>query len=148
MERVAPHAANVPAPNSSVSQVSGGKKADLAVAASLLTAAYCTLKDDGPCQDLGRHHFERRNTPQLTRRLFRRFKQLGLRHANRSSALYDLEVIDAEMRIGIRAHRLNLARVDFVHERHQGVYVTVDQPPVHQRLHPPAFVQAIELRDH
>lgn len=56
----------------------GPKKAILAVAASILTAAYYILRDGVPYRDLGADYFERRDTTQLTRRLIHRLEQLGL----------------------------------------------------------------------
>jgi transposase len=63
----------------------GPKKAILAVAASMLTAAYHMLRDDVPYQDLGPHHFERRDKDKVIHRLVRRLNDLGceveLKHA-------------------------------------------------------------------
>jgi transposase len=56
----------------------GPKKAILAVAASILTAAYYVLKNEVPYRELGADHFERRRKDQLTRRLIRRLEDLGL----------------------------------------------------------------------
>jgi transposase len=56
----------------------GPKKAILAVAASILTAAYHILKDQTTYRELGSDYFERRNNVHLTRRLIRRLEQLGL----------------------------------------------------------------------
>ena len=56
----------------------GPKKAILAVAASILTAAYYILKDDVAYHELGADYFERRDKAQITRRLIRRLEQLGL----------------------------------------------------------------------
>jgi transposase len=56
----------------------GPKKAILAVAASMLTAAYHMLKDQVPYHDLGAHHFDQRDTALLARRLIRRLQDLGL----------------------------------------------------------------------
>ena len=56
----------------------GSKKAIVAVAASMLTAAYYMLRDDVPYRDLGADHFNRRDKAKLTRRLVRRLQDLGL----------------------------------------------------------------------
>lgn len=56
----------------------GPKKAIVAVAASLLTAAYYILSRDVVYQDLGPHHFDQQHKAQLTRRLLRRLRDLGL----------------------------------------------------------------------
>jgi transposase len=56
----------------------GPKKAILAVAASMMTAAYHILKDETTYHELGSDHFERRAKAQVTRRLIRRLEQLGL----------------------------------------------------------------------
>jgi transposase len=56
----------------------GPKKAILAVAASILTAAYHILNDDTTYRDLGADYFERRSKDHLTRRLIHRLKELGL----------------------------------------------------------------------
>jgi transposase len=56
----------------------GPKKAILAVAASILTAAYHILKDQVPYHELGADYFERRDHTQIARRLIRRLEQLGL----------------------------------------------------------------------
>jgi transposase len=56
----------------------GSKKAIVAVAASMLTAAYYMLRDDVPYRDLGADHFDRRDKAKLTRRLVRRLQDLGL----------------------------------------------------------------------
>jgi hypothetical protein len=55
----------------------GPKKAILAVAASMLTAAYDILKDGTTYADLGANYFERRNKTQMTRRLVKRLEALG-----------------------------------------------------------------------
>jgi transposase len=63
----------------------GPKKAILAVAASMLTAAYHMLRDGVEYQDLGPDHFERRDTTKAINRLVRRLQDLGceveLKHA-------------------------------------------------------------------
>ena len=56
----------------------GPKKAILAVAASILTAAYYILKDDVTYREPGADYFERRDKAHLTRRLIRRLEGLGL----------------------------------------------------------------------
>jgi transposase len=56
----------------------GPKKAILAVAASILTAAYYILKDGVTYHELGADYFERRDKTHLARRLIRRLEQLGL----------------------------------------------------------------------
>jgi transposase len=55
----------------------GPKKAILAVAASMLTAAYYILKDDVTYRELGADYFERRSKTQITRRLVKRLESLG-----------------------------------------------------------------------
>ncbi len=55
----------------------GPKKAILAVAASMLTAAYHMLKYDVDYRDLGADHFDRRDKAKLANRLIQRLHQLG-----------------------------------------------------------------------
>ncbi len=55
----------------------GPKKAILAVAASMLIAAYHMLKDDVDYRDLGADHFDRRDKTKLANRLIQRLHQLG-----------------------------------------------------------------------
>ena len=55
----------------------GPKKAILAVAASMLTAAYHMLKHDVDYRDLGADHFDRRDKAKLAHRLIRRLQALG-----------------------------------------------------------------------
>jgi len=55
----------------------GAKKAILAVAASMLTAAYFMLRDGLEYQDLGPDHFDRRDRSKTIRRLVRRLHDLG-----------------------------------------------------------------------
>jgi transposase len=55
----------------------GPKKAVVAVAASILTAAYYILRDGVPYRDLGADYFDRRNPDQVVRRLVRRIEHLG-----------------------------------------------------------------------
>jgi len=56
----------------------GPKKAILAVAASMLTAAYYMLSRQTDYVDLGTDHFERRDKARVTRRLIMRLEDLGL----------------------------------------------------------------------
>jgi transposase len=56
----------------------GPKKAILAVAASILTAAYHILKNGTTYLELGADHFERRDKARITKRLIRRLEDLGL----------------------------------------------------------------------
>jgi transposase len=55
----------------------GAKKAILAVAASMLTAAYHMLKDGVEYRDLGADHFSRRDRSKAIQRLIRRLNDLG-----------------------------------------------------------------------
>jgi transposase len=55
----------------------GPKKAILAVAASMLTAAYYILRDGVPYRDLGQQHFDRRDNAKAIRRLVQRLANLG-----------------------------------------------------------------------
>jgi transposase len=55
----------------------GPKKAAVAVAASILTAAYHILRDSTPYQDLGPDHFIRRDHDRVARRLVHRIEELG-----------------------------------------------------------------------
>ena len=55
----------------------GAKKAILAVAASMLTAAYFMLRDGVEYEDLGSHHFDRRDRSKVIHRLVRRLQDLG-----------------------------------------------------------------------
>jgi transposase len=63
----------------------GPKKAILAVAASMLTAAYHMLRDAAEYEDLGPHHLERLDKDKAISRLVKRLKDLGceveLKHA-------------------------------------------------------------------
>jgi hypothetical protein len=54
----------------------GPKKAILAVAASMLTAAYHMLRDAAEYNDLGPHHFER-DKAKVISRLVKRLQDLG-----------------------------------------------------------------------
>jgi transposase len=56
----------------------GPKKAIIAVAASMLTAAYFMLRDGVVYQDLGGRYFENRDKQQITDRLLRRLRDLGV----------------------------------------------------------------------
>ncbi|HEY7187059.1 MAG TPA: IS110 family transposase [Vicinamibacterales bacterium] len=56
----------------------GAKKAILAVASSMLTAAYFMLRDGVEYHDLGAHHFEQRDKEQLATRLIQRLRDLGV----------------------------------------------------------------------
>ena len=56
----------------------GAKKAILAVASSMLTAAYFMLRDGVEYHDLGAHHFEHRDKHQLAKRLLQRLRDLGV----------------------------------------------------------------------
>lgn len=55
----------------------GPKKAAVAVAATLLTAAYFILRDDVAYRDLGADHFVRRDRGRVARRLADRLRDLG-----------------------------------------------------------------------
>lgn len=55
----------------------GPKKAVVAVAASILTAAYHLLRDQVPYQDLGPHYFLRVDHERKAQRLARQLRQLG-----------------------------------------------------------------------
>ncbi len=55
----------------------GAKKAILAVAASMLTAAYHMLKNGVEYRDLGADHFARRDRSKAIQRLVRRLNDLG-----------------------------------------------------------------------
>jgi transposase len=56
----------------------GAKKAILAVANSMLTAAYHMLRDGVEYHDLGGQHFAHRDKDQVTKRLIQRLRDLGL----------------------------------------------------------------------
>lgn len=56
----------------------GAKNAILAVASSMLTAAYFMLRDGVEYHDLGAHHFEQRDKAQLAKRLIQRLRDLGV----------------------------------------------------------------------
>jgi len=55
----------------------GAKKAAIAVAATLLTAAYFILRDYVPYRDLGADHFVRRDRGRVAQRLASRLRELG-----------------------------------------------------------------------
>ena len=55
----------------------GPKKAIIAVAASILTAAYHMLKNGVPYRDLGPQHFDSRNKQAQAKRLLARLRSLG-----------------------------------------------------------------------
>jgi len=55
----------------------GPKKAIIAVAASMLTAAYYILRDGVPYKELGPEHFTRRNKEHAAKRLKKRLEDLG-----------------------------------------------------------------------
>jgi transposase len=55
----------------------GPKKAIVAVAASMLTAAYHMLRDGTAFHDLGPDHFDRQDRGKVAQRLTRRLEQLG-----------------------------------------------------------------------
>lgn len=55
----------------------GAKKAIVAVAASMLTAAYHMLKNDMDYQDLGTDYFQSRDREKTARQLMRRLQSLG-----------------------------------------------------------------------
>ncbi len=57
----------------------GPKKAVVAVAASILTAAYYILRDHVPYKELGADYFDRRDRSSVVRRLSRRIEALGYR---------------------------------------------------------------------
>ena len=56
----------------------GPKKAVLAVAASMLTAAHHMLHDGVDSRDLGADHFDRRDKTKRAKRLIARLHDLGL----------------------------------------------------------------------
>jgi transposase len=55
----------------------GPKKAIVAVAASMLKAAFHMLRDGTTYQDLGPDHFDKSAKEQVTKRLVRRLTELG-----------------------------------------------------------------------
>ena len=56
----------------------GPKKAILAVASSMLTAAYIMLRDGVEYHDLGPYHFEQQDKDRVTKRLLQRLRNLGV----------------------------------------------------------------------
>jgi transposase len=64
----------------------GPKRAVVAVAASILTAAYYILRDGVPYRDLGADYFDRRTPDKVVRRLVRRIQNLGFEVAVRPAA--------------------------------------------------------------
>jgi hypothetical protein len=56
----------------------GAKKAILAVASSMLTAAYFMLRDGVEYRDLGHQYFAQRDEDQLAQRLLQRLRDLGV----------------------------------------------------------------------
>lgn len=56
----------------------GPMKAIVAVAASILTAAYHMLRDSVPYKDLTANHFDRKDNEKLAKRLIKRLEGLGL----------------------------------------------------------------------
>jgi transposase len=64
----------------------GAKKTILAVAASMLTAAYFMLRDGGEYRDLGADHFDRHDRSKVIKRLVRRLRDLGCEVAVTSEA--------------------------------------------------------------
>ena len=56
----------------------GPKKAVVAVAASMLTAAYFVLRNGVEYHDLGGRYFAERDKQHLTNRLLRRLRDLGV----------------------------------------------------------------------
>jgi len=61
----------------------GPKKAVVAVAASMLVAAYHMLRDNVPYRDAGPNHFDKLNKERATNRLVRRLAELGFEVAIR-----------------------------------------------------------------
>ena len=64
----------------------GAKRAIIAVAASMLSAAYHMIRDDADYQDLGGDYFLRYDREQVARRLVRRLRELGLEVEVRQAA--------------------------------------------------------------
>jgi hypothetical protein len=56
----------------------GPKKAILAVASSMLTAAYAMLRDGVEYHDLGPDHFAQQDKDRITKRLLQRLRSLGV----------------------------------------------------------------------
>lgn len=57
----------------------GAKKAAVAVAGSILTTAYCMLRDDTDYKDLGGAFFDVRDKQKTAKRLIRRLERLGVK---------------------------------------------------------------------
>jgi transposase len=57
----------------------GAKKAAVAVAGSILTIAYCLIRDNTEYKDLGGHFFNLRDKQKTAKRLLRRLEQLGVK---------------------------------------------------------------------
>ena len=55
----------------------GASKAAVAVAASILTAAYCMISTGQPYRDLGFNHFQKSDRDRLVRKSVNRLRQLG-----------------------------------------------------------------------
>jgi len=64
----------------------GSRKAVVAVAASILTAAYHILRDDVDYRDLGPDHFDRRERAHRTKHLVQRLRDLGYEVTLRDAA--------------------------------------------------------------
>jgi hypothetical protein len=64
----------------------GAMKAIIAVAASMLTAAYRMLRTGQPYRDLGDGYFDARDRSRIARRLIRRLHDLGLQVEIRPAA--------------------------------------------------------------
>ena len=62
-----------------ISMRRGPKKAVVAVAASMLTAAYHMLQRGVFYEDLSANHFDRRDKDKVAKRLIRRLEELGLK---------------------------------------------------------------------
>ncbi len=62
-----------------ISMRRGPKKAVVAVAASMLTAAYHMLQRGSLYEELGSNHFDRRDKDKVAKRLIRRLEELGLK---------------------------------------------------------------------
>jgi len=65
----------------------GAKKAILAVAASMLTAAFHMLRDGTEYNDLGSEHFDRQDKSKTIRRLLKRLEDLGYNVAELAHAM-------------------------------------------------------------
>jgi hypothetical protein len=64
----------------------GPRKAVVAVAASILTAAYHMLRDELDYRDLGPSHLGRRDSARVAARLARRIRELGYEVEIRAAA--------------------------------------------------------------